>query len=90
MPTRVSPLESETPFTPLVFRPMGRASASLKRMAMPLAVERTISSPVLVIAQSMSSSSSLSLMAMMPLLSGRLYALSSVFFTRPLRVAIMR
>ena len=38
------------PFTPLVLRPIGRASASLKRIAMPLAVARTISSPVLVIA----------------------------------------
>ena len=60
------------PFTPLVLRPIGRASASLKRIAMPLAVARITSSPGLVIATSTSSSSSLSLMAMMPVFIGRL------------------
>ena len=36
------------PFTPLVLRPMGRASDSAKRIAMPWAVASTTSSPGLV------------------------------------------
>jgi hypothetical protein len=58
--------------TPDVLRPIGRASDSLKRMAMPLAVASTTSSPGLVTTTSTSSSSSRSLMAMMPPFLGRL------------------
>ena len=50
---------------------MERASDSLKRMAMPPAVERTNSSPDLVTTTSTSSSPSRSLMAMIPLRNGR-------------------
>ena len=57
---------------------------------MPWAVARTTSSPGLVTTTSTSSSSSRSLMAMIPPVFGRLYSSSGVFFTRPLRVAIIR
>jgi len=65
-------LADATPLEQEVLRPMGLASASLKRMAMPLEVASTTSSPGLVTTTSTSSSSSRSLMAMMPPFLGRL------------------
>ena len=90
MPTTWSSPMRRMPFTPLELRPMGRASDSLKRMAMPRAVESTSSSPGLVTTTSTSSSPSRSLMAMMPPFIGRLYASRGVFFTRPRAVAMTR
>ncbi len=59
-------------------------------MAMPWAVERTISSPFLVIAHVDQFVIFFELDGDDAALHGRLYALSSVFFTRPLRVAMIR
>ena len=78
------------PLTPRVLRPMARASASSKRIAMPLRVLSTTSSPGCVRATSISVSPSSRLMPMMPPALGRLYSSSAVFLTRPRRVAISR
>ena len=72
MPTTSSPSRSEIPFTPLVLRPIGRASDSLNLIAIPSAVAITNSSPPLATTALISISSSRSLIAMMPLLRGRL------------------
>ncbi len=72
IPTRSSPLRNEIPLTPDVLRPIDRASASLKRMAIPCEVASTTSSPGLVTTTSTSSSSSRNLMAIMPPRFGRL------------------
>ena len=90
MPTTVSSPTSLMPFTPLLLRPIGRASDCLKRIAMPCAVASTNSSPGLATTTSTSASPSRSLMAMMPVFIGRLYAASGVFFTSPRAVAITR
>ena len=81
-----SSLPRRMPLTPLVLRPIGRASDSLKRMAMPRAVERTISSPGLAITTtSTNSSSSFELDGDDAARSAAgCIAPAAVFFTRPL------
>ena len=87
--TRSSPMR-RMPFTPLELRPMGRASDSLKRMAMPRAVESTSSSPGLVTTTSTSSSPSRSLMAMMPLFMRPAVGLQRGLLHQPAAVAMTR
>ena len=90
MPTSWSPLPSLMPRTPLVSRPIGRASDSRNRIAMPLAVASTSSSPGWVTTAPMSSSPSRSFTAISPLVRRRRYCSSGVFLTMPLRVASSR
>ena len=66
---------------------MGRASASRKRIACPPAVERITSRSPSVSRTPITSSPSLSRMAMMPDGRGLAYSSSAVFFTTPCLVA---
>ena len=69
---------------------MARTSDSSKRIAIPSFVLRMTWSPAFVLATPMSWSPSSSPSAMIPRPSGRLNAGSSVFFTVPRRVTIVR
>ncbi len=77
------------PMTPVVSRPMGRASVSGKRMAMALRETRSTSSRPLVIVTPISSSSSRRLIAMSTE-RGESYSTSAVRLTMPCRVANSR
>ena len=76
MPTTSSSLPRLMPLTPRVLRPIGRASASSKRIAMPLRVLSTTSSPGLVRHTSISCRPRPGLMPMMPPAAARLYSVS--------------
>ena len=90
MPRHASPGLMSMPLTPIVSRPIGRASDSSHLMALP-AVETIITfSPVMTRRTEMSSSSSRRLIAMMPSRRERSYACIAVFFTMPCFVANMR
>ena len=79
------------PRTPLVSRPIARASSSLKRTVRPSCETIRISSPGSTRRTATSSSSSRMLIAMIPsALIGVLYFWNSVFFTVPWRVANIR
>jgi len=76
------------PRTPRAVRPMGRTSASRKRMAFPASLKSMTSRVPSVMAASTSSSPSRSSQAMMPLDRGREKSASGVFLTVPRAVAM--
>ena len=90
IPTRLSSFPSLIPRTPLVSRPIGRASDSGNRIAIPEAVAKTSSSPGFVITAPTSSSPSFNFTAIRPLVRRRRYCSRGVFFTVPLRAASRR
>ena len=69
------------PRTPAAARPMGRTSASLKRMAMPLRESMKMSDPPFMGMTRTSSSSSRRLTAMRPDRSDESYSVKFVFLT---------
>ena len=75
------------PRTPAAARPIGRTSASLKRMVMPLRLTMKMSSLPPVTMTFTSSSPSCRFKAMRPSRRDVSYSLKVVFFTVPLRVA---
>ena len=84
-------LPTSMPRTPVVSRPIERASDSAKRTVSPARETMITSSPGSTARTASSSSSSRMLIAMIPsALIGVLYACSSVFLTVPLRVANTR
>ncbi len=78
------------PFTPIVSRPIGRASDSSHLMALPELETIMIFSPGCTRLTEMSSSPSRRLMAMIPLDRTLEYACIAVFFTMPSLVANSR
>jgi len=90
MPISSSRGPSSMPFTPVVSRPITRASCSWNRIDRPCRVARTMSFVPLVTWTSISSSPGSILIALMPLVRGFEYCDSAVFLTVPSLVANSR
>ena len=90
MPMISSPGERFIPMTPMDARPVARTSVSWKRIHIPCLVTRNISLLLSVIFTSISSSSSLRLIAVSPFFLTLENSIRGVFFTIPVLVTINR